>query len=214
MSGTLCFWLSFAALSLTVLYCDRRYGMLRDISTAKRKPYSFARVQLAWWSIIILSSFISIVATRGKIPVFSSSTLILLGISSATTATARIIDISDVDNPGITRTQDSEGQWFLTDILSDASGVSIHRLQALVFNLIFGFWVMASVVNSISRLSSDINMIIPSIDQSGLILLGLSTGTYAALKSTENKSSETSTPSSQPDVVTDEALDSGVKGEG
>lgn len=187
LSGQLCFWMVFWGLWLIVIYCDRKYSLLRDISSATRKPYSFARVQLAWWSVIILAAFISIAATRGKIPVFDSSTLILLGISSAATATARIIDISDVENPGITRSQNSEGQWFLIDILSDATGASIHRFQAVVFNLIFGYWFIATVVNNLTQFVPDINKIIPPIDNSGLILLGLSTGTYAALKTMENK---------------------------
>lgn len=217
LNGQLCFWLVFVALSLIVIYSDRKYSCLRDISElTSNKPYSFSRVQLAWWSVIILAAFVSIAATRGKIPIFDSSTLILLGISSAATATARIIDISDQQNPGITRSQDCYGsQGFLIDILSDATGVSIHRLQAAVFNLIFGYWFIAAVVNNLTQFVPDINKIIPSIDQSGLILLGISTGTYAALKTTENKSKPAQSSSNgQPEFVPDEALGGTTKGQG
>lgn len=187
MNPQIYFFLSVLVLALLVIFFDRKYSMLRDVSVADHKPYSFARVQLAWWSVIVLAAFISIVASRG-IPSLDTSTLILLGISSATIASARIADLSDQSNPKVLRNQDQGSDGFFLDILSDGTGVSIHRFQTVVFNITFGFWFLSQVFSNIP--DSDINEIIPVISTNNLILLGLSSGTYAALKTTENKSTQ------------------------
>ena len=187
MNPQLIFWLIFIALLAIVIYFDVRYSMLRDISSANRKPYSFARVQLTWWSVIILASFITILAVKGIAPTFDTSTLILLGISSATTAAARIIDRSDQSNPNITRTQNQNSENFFLDILSDEKGVSIHRFQTVVFNIVFGIWFICTVLYYLSHFPASVDKIIPVITENNLILLGLSSGTYAALKANENK---------------------------
>lgn len=184
MSPQLIFWIFFLLLLFFVIYFDVKYNMLKDISTANKKPYSFSRVQLAWWSIIILASFITIVITKG-IPTLQESTLILLGISAITTGTARITDISDQKNPRITLIQDEEGENFILDILSDSNGVSIHRFQSVVFNITFGVWFIAKVLQNLSINSA--SDVMPILSQNDLILLGLSSGAYVALKTTENK---------------------------
>lgn len=215
MSAQLYFWFAFLILSFLIIFFDKKYLMLRDISTAARKPYSFARVQLAWWSVIVLASLISIVASKGGIPTLDSSTLILLGISSATIATASIIDLSDESNPNIFRTQDENSQNFILDILSDEKGVSIHRFQIVIFNITFGIWFICTVIYNLGHFAGDINMIIPKVEENNLILLGLSSGTYAALKTAENKSNQRQAPANTPqEFVPDEALSNKTKAQG
>ena len=199
----LAFWATFAALSIIVIICDRKYSMLRDQSVATPQPYSWSRVQLAWWSVIILSSFISIFLTSQgyQVPSLSTSTLILLGISGATTVTARTIDVSDASNNAV-RHQDSPSQNFLLDILSDSNGASVHRFQAIVFNFVFGCWF---IVQTIRNINGDVSpdLIMPVISDQNLVLLGLSSATYAAMKTTENKSNSVNpNPSSTPTAVT------------
>jgi hypothetical protein len=184
MSPQLIFWIFFLLLLFFVVYFDVKYNMLKDISTANKKPYSFSRVQLAWWSVIILASFITIVITKG-IPTLRESTLILLGISAITTGSARITDISDQKNPGITPIQDEEGENFILDILSDSNGVSIHRFQSAIFNIAFGIWFIVKVLQNLPANSA--SEIMPDLLPNNLILLGLSSGAYLALKTTENK---------------------------
>lgn len=166
--------------------------MLRDISKAPgHQPYSWARVQLAWWTIIVLSSFIAILWQKGIAPTLNSSTVILLGISAATTATARVIDLSDEEKLTL-RHQDDFGKNFFLDILSDQNGVSVHRFQTIVFNAVFGVWFITEVLKNLKSCSlpACIDSIMPLILDNNLILLGLSSATYAALKMTENKSGE------------------------
>ena len=198
------FWGVFIVLTLIIFLCDKYFHMLRDVSDAVHKPFSYSRVQLAWWTLIVMSSFVSIYFFTGQIPDFNTSSLILLGISAGTTTTASLIDASD-QGKGIKLSQDSDGKNFFLDILSDQNGVSIHRLQTVLFNLIIGAWFIEQVSHGMNGLSaamalcatkadalalcktSALNQIMPVLSENNLILLGVSAGTYAALKTNENK---------------------------
>lgn len=186
MNPQVIFWIVFLVLLFLVIYFNTKYSLLKDLSTADHKPYSFSRVQLAWWSVIILSSLITILFFKGIIPTFDTSTIILLGISAATTATGRIIDDSD-KSKGILRIQNQNSDNFILDILSDSNGVSIHRFQTVIFNLSFGIWFICTVLYNLNHFTGSVNNIIPVMVENNLILLGLSSGTYAAIKTTENK---------------------------
>jgi hypothetical protein len=65
----------------------------------------------------------------------------------------------------------SEG--FLTDILSDANGVSFHRFQMAVFTVVLGFVFIRGVYDDLAM---------PEFNQTLMGLLGLSAGTYLGLK--------------------------------
>lgn len=202
MHPYLIFWITFVVLVLVILFLSRKYQMLRDTSTGFPKPYSYSRVQLAWWTVVVLSSLITIIFVKGALPTLDSSTLILLGISAGTTVIARLTDISDRANaePSSLLSQDFNGENFLLDILSDKNGVSIHRFQAVLINIIFGIWFISMVLQHLGGLppcvndantadcaAHPLNYIMPVIGMNNLILLGISAGTYAAVKSTENK---------------------------
>ncbi len=201
------FWAPFLALTFCIVIFEARYHMLRDLSNSSRKPFSWARVQLAWWSVIILSSFIAILWVHGSAPDLNQDTLILLGISATTIATARVIDVNEETSETVTRNQDEGGQNFFLDILSDANGVSIHRFQTIVFNLAFGCWYLGYVLkhmdaSATNKTVAELGRILPELGQNNLILLGLSAATYVALKTTENKSVKPA--SDEADTVTDE----------
>lgn len=200
----LTFWIVFLALSALVWVFDKKYYMLRDNSTALPRPFSFSRVQLAWWTVIVIASFVSIIIARGASPTFDVSTLYLLGISSATTVGATLIDINDENNPNLTGlSQDIHGDNFFLDILSDKNGINVHRFQTVAFNIIFGIWFITYVNNHIGDSKTNIDAIMPVISPNNLILLGVSSGLYAALKTTENKQA-TADPN-QAEIVQDEA---------
>lgn len=195
----LIFWGFFILLAGSIIFLDQKYGMLRDTSIATKKPFSWARVQLAWWTVIVLASFLTIMVTHGAIPTFDESTLVLLGISAATTGAARVIDQSDQKNPDKVMGQNQPGEDFFLDILSDGEGPNMHRFQTVLFNLSFGIWFIGVVLQKLKETGADINKIMPHIENNNLVLLGLSAGTYAALKMTENKPA----PSAMPDKVPD-----------
>lgn len=196
MNPKIIFWLVFAALTTMVIFLNVKYGMLLDESTREtKKPYSYARAQLTWWTVIVLSGFATIILKRQEIPTLTNGILILLGISSATTMAARLSDNSDQDQ---TETkgliQNMPGQNFLLDILSDSNGVSIHRLQAVLFNIVIGFWFIHETLTNMVDPALNMSNILPDIEPNNLILMGLSAGTYAALKTTENKGTSGKNP--------------------
>ena len=199
MNPTLIFWLVFSLVSSAIIYCDYKFGMLRDSSIATPKPFSYSRVQLAWWTTVVFSSIISILFLHKGLPVIFNSTLYLLGISSATTTLARVIDTSDQLNANPLRHQDSSsGINFLIDILSDENGISIHRFQAVLFNLLFGGWFIYNVIYNLSL--QNIDNIIPDIQANYLVLLSLSSATYAVIKTSENK---VKASNDQPEFIAD-----------
>ena len=210
MNPILIYCFTSTILLIIIWYFDKKQNLLRDASNAIKKPYSFSRVQLAWWMIIILSAFITIIISNNAIPTFRESTLILLGISSATTISGRLTDLSDQKDTTLTRHQDDECEGIIIDIISDQNGASIHRLQTVLFNIVFGIWMIVTVLKNLPT-SSDINAIIPDISENNLVLIGLSSATYAALKIPENKA--TQNKDSQPEVVNDESkMDDSAKG--
>src|SRR3954463_1778203 len=96
----LTFWISFSILSFLVIYCNSKHGMLKDANMKRgNAPYSWARVQMAWWSIIISSLSIALFFKSKHLPQMNMSTVILLSISGATIAAARAIDTSEQANP-------------------------------------------------------------------------------------------------------------------
>jgi hypothetical protein len=193
-----CTLLVFLALAFLL---QKKYGFLCDSSKASSRPYSYARTQLAWWSFIIIASFAAVVLSTGQLPVLDESGLLLLGIAAATTTTARVIDISDEQKAAAVApaggvapllSKDYPTQGFLQDILSDSQQISIHRLQSFLFNVIFGCWFIYRTYLQIQGASAGsspqaVNAILPVLENNNLILLGISSGTYALLKASENK---------------------------
>lgn len=160
-------------------------NMLRDMdyqtpgAPAKTIPYSWSRTQLAFWMVIILSSFLYLFFKfKFEVPELNTVNLILLGIVVATTASAKLIDDTQKSNPN--RSQDFPSQSFLHDILSDKNGVSIHRLQNVIWTLALGI-VYVQYVGAWQALPDD-----TVITDNLLILMGISTGTYLGIKTTEN----------------------------
>jgi hypothetical protein len=72
--------------------------------------------------------------------------------------------------------QQSEG--FLADILTDASGISLHRFQIAVWTIVLGFIFAASIYNSLAM---------PQFSGTLLALMGISSGTYIGFKFPEKQ---------------------------
>ncbi|MEK6781718.1 MAG: hypothetical protein AABY93_08425 [Bacteroidota bacterium] len=164
-------------------------SLIKDVIPAaadtqgKSAAFSFSKSQLAFWTFIVISSFIYIWAYTGDLNAINNTALILLGISSATLATSSIIgerQETGAEKKGImdslVESRTSDGSFF-KDILSDNNGINIHRFQMFIFNLLFGIAFFRSVIMDFSM---------PEFNETQLLLLGLSNGTYAFLKTTEN----------------------------
>ncbi|RYZ84754.1 MAG: hypothetical protein EOP04_17405 [Proteobacteria bacterium] len=195
MLSQLHFWIPFLLLGFAIVFCDRRWCMLRDLTQPSPHPYSWSRVQLGWWTVIILSSFIAIiwdgyVPAGSTVRVYEAPTLngaavILLGISALTTVTARTLDASNGPVINVAGARGS-GENFFLDILSDNVGVSISRFQTVVFNFVFGIWYIREVLTHLGDFTNP-SLVMPDISQNNLILLGMSSATYAVMKVTEHK---------------------------
>lgn len=166
-------------LLITFFHLNYRSPIIKDESPLEQKvkPYSLSRTQLAWWSIIILASFIFLICVTDELYTITGSAVILLTISAATSAAGKIIDNNDINTPG-DRHQDKKSSGFFMDILSDDHGVSIHRFQSVAFNIVIGLYFLYEVI---------MHLHMPEIDGSLLTLMGISSGTYAVLKASENK---------------------------
>jgi hypothetical protein len=161
------------------------------------KPaFSLSRTQLAFWTVIISSTFIYVVinlssGTSIVIPDIPPVNLVLLGIAAGTTVVAKVIDNSQKDNAGDTISQqDLPSKGFLTDIISDENGISIHRLQNVIWTAIVGVIYIYYVMTSSKIPDGTI------INNDLLGLMGISAGTYLGLKTTENSGTSNGTGSS------------------
>jgi hypothetical protein len=151
-------------------------------------PFSFARTQLMWWSLIIIPCFSISFGLEGNLDMLKNTDntyLILLGISLGTVAAAKVIDNSDIAQ-GVNRHQDcNETHGFLNDIMSDENGISVHRFQAVTFNVIFGLIFIANFAKSGSFIE---------LDTTELALMGVSSATYVGLKINENNTNNATPP--------------------
>jgi len=189
------------ALILGAVLLSKFSLMLRDDSGRPDSPYSFARTQLLWWTVVIGLAFVYFFGKHGVMPPINATCLALLGIGAGTTAVAKIIDErqrTEAAQDGVAApAAAAKSAWFLEDILSDEKGVSVHRFQALFFNASYGLAYLAHVARE-SKL--------PEYEPETWSLLGLSSAGYLGLKALENKTP--ATPPGQSDELIDTAAPS------
>lgn len=69
--------------------------------------------------------------------------------------------------------RDPQSTGFINDILADVNGISLHRIQMLVWTLTFGFIFIYKVYHDLAM---------PVFDATQLALIGISSGTYLGFK--------------------------------
>lgn len=139
---------------------------------APGKPYSFHKFQLWIWTLVILPAFILHWGyVPGHIPSINQTSLILLGISGATTMTAEMInDVQKKTTTPSLKAVHLNTTGFWRDLLMDDNNqLSIGRLQQLIFTFVYVVIYISSFVPE---------MIYPDFDPSTYILMGISTGTF------------------------------------
>ena len=145
------------------------------------RPYSFARVQLFWWTILILSLYIYFFAFTGVLVPFNMTSVVLLGAGVLVYSGGKIIDQRQQaalgGNPPPFKSEN-----LLYDIMSDETGVSIHRFQTVIFNLILGVAYVIMFLKNISECKYPF----PDFEAWQFALLGISAATYLGNKTTEN----------------------------
>jgi hypothetical protein len=104
-------------------------------------PYSLARVQLAWWSFLVLGGGLVSGSVVGALPALPPATLALLGVSMGTAALAGLAPT----RPGHISGQLPQSRGWLLDLLCDERGLAMHRLQFVLVSLGVGaalVWVV------------------------------------------------------------------------
>jgi len=164
-------WIMAAMLFFLVILA-LRHNILKDDNNVY---YSLGRTQLLYWTVIIAMAYIYLCYVNGTLPDIPPSVLIILGISAATTAATKVIE-NDKNKDFVPIDPHAKSQGLFIDILSDAHSINIQRFQNVVFNLLFGIVLIEKTLST---------NVIPEFDNNVLLLLGISAGTYAGLKSTE-----------------------------
>ena len=141
-------------------------SLLRDGD--KGTPLSLAKTQMCWWFLHVLVAFLLISAVTGAIDTIPPSMLVLMGISAATTTGAAAVDAS---RPAATGTA---SRFFLLDLITDANGVSLYRLQMVGWTVVLSCVFWGSVWEK---------LVMPDFDSTLLTLMGISSGTYLGMKS-------------------------------
>jgi hypothetical protein len=154
-------------------------------------PFSYSRSQLLWWTLIVLSCYIFFFGATSVLIPLNVTSVLLLGFGALVYASGKLIDNAQIDKGRGDRNQDQGAQnkeepKFFKDILSDDNGISIHRFQAVVFNVVFGIGFIAFFVKSLYH---ERYPLIEFTDWQ-FALIGISSATYLGLKASENKDAD------------------------
>ena len=225
-------WLLAAIIAVVVIgvFLAGKYtDMLRDGPALGpiRQSYSLARVQMAWWFVLILLAYVFVWLITGDRDTIPASLLGMMGISAATAVAAVAMtsgttsrtdslrasieaDIAAIDSSRdrinaaiatatpalvkllekrrseqdaardaltaraatLTAVVPSRGWW--RDLVSDdRGGVTLDRVQILVWTLVLGLIFLSSVL---------LELTMPEFSGTLLALMGISSGTYIGFK--------------------------------
>ncbi|MBS1560204.1 MAG: hypothetical protein JSS89_01225 [Bacteroidetes bacterium] len=153
--------------------------MLRGTSesdSGKEGAYSLSLTQMAFWfMLVVISSIYLYTITTLYVPI-STSVLGIITISTASALAAAGIELTKRSTAAKNNTtvEQRPTHSILTDITNDGSGgLSLQRLQVVVWTVLFGFYYCYRVWATVS---------IPDIDNSMLILMGLTSAAYVGGK--------------------------------
>ncbi len=196
-------------------WLGRRTPLLREKGAAG--PFSLARVQMAFWTVLALGAFLLILVSTGFVASLSNDVLTLLGISAATGLGAAVVDAGK--EAQVERKTMLERQSKALDRAAQSAGgptsemleqqrkvaVELAQVPALVGQTRRSFF--ADILQdengySIYRLQFVLwtlvlggyflyavvsRLIMPSFGPQLLTLMGLSSGTYVSLKTQEKQ---------------------------
>jgi hypothetical protein len=161
------------------LWLCRGTSLIRSGSPAvapTQRPYSLSLFQMAFWFFLVIASYVFLWLINDELDTITESVLALIGIGAATALSATLID---QNKPAPPTTEKSEG--FIRDVLSDPTGISIHRFQMFAWTLILGVIFIGSVYK---------NLEMPQFSATLLGLMGISSGTYLGFKVPEKASTD------------------------
>jgi hypothetical protein len=150
-----------------------------------QRPYSLSLFQMAFWFFLVIASYVFLWLINDELDTITESVLALIGIGAATALGATLIDQGKP-----TPLPSDKSQGFLRDVISDPTGISIHRFQMFAWTLILGVIFIGSVYK---------NLEMPQFSATLLGLMGISSGTYLGFKVPE-KASTDAPAGTQPDA--------------
>jgi hypothetical protein len=178
-------WLAlYAIIVVTFIVLALKSNMLRDSDDG---PYSLAQSQLAFWTILIMGSFIYTLILTDISSSLNSSILFLLGISITANSSAVYIDYYKKKDQTLAP-KISKG--FFADVLGDGNTISVQRVQNAAWTLVLGLYLVYYTIS---------NKTLPTYPDMLLYLTGISSLAYVAVKPTENKKPTDNTPPQQTD---------------
>lgn len=162
----------------SIVLISSRTALLRDgdpnVSEFGKRPFSMAKTQLAFWTAVVIGCFIYVYFARGVFEgMLNSTALYLLGISAGTTALSSVA-AGPLPEKGAAPIQPHTN--FLNDLLSDNDGMNIHRLQMLLWTVVFGAIFISEAVRTGE---------FPKFDDQAYWLMGISSVTYVWFKRAE-----------------------------
>ena len=171
----------FLALLAAMIYLAGRSDILRDVGDnppkPQRKPFSLARCQMALWFFLVIASFLSILVITSADDTITTGVLTLIGIGAGTALGAAMIDVGKQGEvAGIVAPRVSKG--IVNDLLSDATGISFHRFQMVVWTIVLAGIFIYTVWKRLSM---------PDFSATLLTLQGISAGTYLGFKIPEKQ---------------------------
>ena len=154
------------------------FQIIKDPVDIPNPPFSLSRSQMAFWTLVLMFSIFYVWFDQGEFITLDDTILGLIGISAGTTIGGYYLDKRDARNAkGLLHQTVNNGKNFFLNICSDANGLSIHRFQNVIFTIMIGFYVVYKVLEDGE---------FPAIDNNMLLLLGISSATYLAIKQDEN----------------------------
>ncbi len=144
-------------------------------------PFNLTKVQFGMWTVIISSVYVYLALFKGDCADtnINKTALVLMGIFAGTAVASFFIDKKEI-NDNRPRHQNRPSQGFFIDILSDASGVSLHRFQNFAWTVIAVIVYLYKV--SLIKAGCDL----PELSDTLLALTGISSATYLIMKTKEN----------------------------
>lgn len=170
------------ALGLAVfVYLCRNTGLIRSGAAElapNRRQYSLSLFQMSFWFFLVIAAYVFMWLITDELDTITDSVLALIGIGAATAIGSALIDQNKSTAVPLPATP---SRGFITDVISDASGVSLHRFQMFVWTLVLGVIFCASVYK---------NLEMPQFSATLLGLMGISSGTYLGFKVPEKNAQE------------------------
>lgn len=169
------FWL-FVIFAIVIaggaVLLGRRTSLLRepttglDVPPGHTPPYSLSRTQHAFWIVLVLLSYVLVYMITSNLDSLSGSSLVLIVISSGTAVAGQLISNGSEAAAAMTR---AGSKGFVHDLIYDNDGVSLTRMQIVVWTITLGV-IFANQVY--------VNLKMPEFSATLLTLMGISSGTY------------------------------------